>query len=417
MVYLTHEEILKYAIENGIINLQEISEKANIELMEKVDEIHTHKITKLNGVVDKRWQTYVVDKSKKYGRKMIKAQTKEKVYLKLAEYYEIIDSQDGVSMRGVYKKWIPYKRSITNSENTIYRHFNHWRRYCEKCEIIVKPMKRLTILELEEWANGLVKNHNMTRKEWQNVKVIIGGIWDYAYRNGNIKTNTWRDVRITVKFRQVNKRPAEAEVFIGDDLCKLILKCKELYDTTENQAYLAIMFNIYCGLRVGELVALKVKDINFENAHLSIEREEVHLRTRHDDNTVTYEWIIEEHTKTYTNRYIPIIPKAMEIVNSIVSKHGQYSSTDRYLFTRNGEHLNTSTVSRALTHACKQAGISHKSTHKIRKTFASKLNANGVPIDEIRTLLGHSDAQTTLEYIYNPLPKEKTLEMIKDAFK
>ena len=58
----------------------------------------------------------------------------------------------------------------------------------------------------------------------------------------------------------------------------------------------------------------------------------------------------------------------------------------------------------------------YKSTHKIRKTFASKLNANGVPIDEIRTLLGHSDAQTTLSYIYNPLPKETTLEMIKDAF-
>ena len=55
-------------------------------------------------------------------------------------------------------------------------------------------MKRLTILELEEWANVLVKNNNMTRKEWQNVKVIIGGIWDFAYRNGNIKINTWRDV-------------------------------------------------------------------------------------------------------------------------------------------------------------------------------------------------------------------------------
>ncbi|MSS11491.1 site-specific integrase [Clostridium sp. WB02_MRS01] len=31
----------------------------------------------------------------------------------------------------------------------------------------------------------------------------------------------------------------------------------------------------------------------------------------------------------------------------------------------------------------------------MRKTFASRLNANGVPIDEIRTLLGHADAQTT----------------------
>lgn len=249
---MTQEEILKYAIENGVINLQEISKKANIELMEKVDEIHKHKITKPNGVVDKRWQTYVVDKDIKTGCKMIKARTKEKVYFKLAEYYGIIDNQDGVTMRGVYKKWIPYKRSITNSENTIYRHFDHWRRYCEKYEIIAKPMKRLTILELEEWANGLVKNNNMTRKEWQNIKVIIGGIWDYAYRNGNIKTNTWRDVKITVKFRQVNKRPAEAEVLIGDDLQKLILKCKALYETTEN-----CLLEIWCGYVLLKMIGIR----------------------------------------------------------------------------------------------------------------------------------------------------------------
>lgn len=42
MVCLTQEEVLKYAIENGVINLQEISEKANIELMEKVDKIHKY---------------------------------------------------------------------------------------------------------------------------------------------------------------------------------------------------------------------------------------------------------------------------------------------------------------------------------------------------------------------------------------
>lgn len=70
----------------------------------------------------------------------------------------------------------------------------------------------------------------------------------------------------------------------------------------------------------------------------------------------------------------------------------------------------------ALSHACKQAGIHQKSTHKIRKTFASKLDADGVPTDEIRTLLGHTDAQTTLGYIFNPLPKDETLNMIQKSF-
>ncbi|WP_185967692.1 hypothetical protein [Clostridium sp. HBUAS56010] len=52
---MTQEEILKYAFKNWVINLQEISQKANIELMEKVDEVHKYKITKLNGKNDQRW--------------------------------------------------------------------------------------------------------------------------------------------------------------------------------------------------------------------------------------------------------------------------------------------------------------------------------------------------------------------------
>lgn len=53
----------------------------------------------------------------------------------------------------------------------------------------------------------------------------------------------------------------------------------------------------------------------------------------------------------------------------------------------------------------KKAGISNKSTHKRSKTFDNKLDASGVSTDEIRVLLGYTDAQTTLGYIYNPLPK------------
>ncbi|WP_442913512.1 tyrosine-type recombinase/integrase [Lacrimispora sp.] len=60
--------------------------------------------------------------------------------------------------------------------------------------------------------------------------------------------------------------------------------------------------------------------------------------------------------------------------------------------------------------ACVKANITQKSTHKIRKTFASKLDANGVQTDEIRILLGHTDTQMTLGYIYNPLPRMKLLK-------
>ena len=43
-----------------------------------------------------------------------------------------------------------------------------------------------------------------------------------------------------------------------------------------------------------------------------------------------------------------------------------------------------------------------KRSHCIRRTVASRINANGWALDEIRRWLGHTMTSTTLTYIYNP---------------
>ena len=51
----------------------------------------------------------------------------------------------------------------------------------------------------------------------------------------------------------------------------------------------------------------------------------------------------------------------------------------------------------------------------MRKTYASNLNAAGMPIDYIRESLGHSNLSTTYGYIYNPLTEEETYDILKKA--
>lgn len=417
---MTQEEIIKYALENGMLDLDEISSKANVVLVKKVDEIHRYKITKLNSKNDQRWQTYVLDSSKKHGRRLLKAAEKIELYNKIAGHYGIIDIADNrryKTMENMFKQWIPYKRSITNVENTIQRHINHWKKYFESDDIIKIPMVNIDVLQLESWANGLIKKHTLTRKEWQNLKTILNGIWNYAFRTGVIRTNLWESVKITVRFKQVNKKTPNEEVFIGDELDKVIAKCNEYYEMTKNEVYLAIIFNFYCGLRVGEFIGLKFKDVNFEENYISVEREVVQRVILDDDGNKKYRWIIEDHTKTYTHRFVPLIPKAKDILLKIISIRNGTFDNEEFLFQKNGSYLNKEQVNQSLWRVCEAAGVERKSSHKIRKTFASKLNANGVPIDEIRSLLGHTNTMTTLGYIYNPLPKEETLKMIKDAFK
>ena len=86
-----------------------------------------------------------------------------------------------------------------------------------------------------------------------------------------------------------------------------------------------------------------------------------------------------------------------------------------YLFERNGERLTARQVAYVLEKYAERQGVGTKSTHKIRKTYASMLNAYGVPIDAIREQLGHSELSTTLSYIYNPLTEDATYSMIANA--
>ena len=61
-----------------------------------------------------------------------------------------------------------------------------------------------------------------------------------------------------------------------------------------------------------------------------------------------------------------------------------------------GEGLRARQIEHVLDKYSERTGTIKKSSHKIRKTYASNLNAAGVPLDEIRSQLGHTNLNTTM---------------------
>ena len=82
---------------------------------------------------------------------------------------------------------------------------------------------------------------------------------------------------------------------------------------------------------------------------------------------------------------------------------------------RDGERLTSRQVAYVLPKYAERQGVATKSTHKMRKTFASNLSQKGIPLDSIRELLGHNNLNTTLGYIYNPLTEAETFNLIVNA--
>ncbi len=88
-----------------------------------------------------------------------------------------------------------------------------------------------------------------------------------------------------------------------------------------------------------------------------------------------------------------------------------------FIFERNGGRLTARAVTYWLSKYCRDAGITYKSPHCTRRTTASRLCTEGMPLDKIRDILGQVDESTTLSYIYNPNTEQENLDIMNKALK
>lgn len=389
--------LLKEVIDYGIIDADSVLDMLMSNKREQISRIHPYAITPPTSE-DGRWQTTYKEANGK--RRSIKAPSKEALLDKLIPFYFSNPHADKMTFHALYEEWLEYKQTVTNSPNTIKRHEQHYRKYFESSVLHEKKLKQLDELLLEKECNRIVKGYNLSRKEWGNVKTILNGMFAYAVRKKYLTENPMENVKILVKFKQIVKKTGKTETYNSDELKSLNQYLDRMYAETLDTSFLAVKLNFLLGLRVGELVALKWEDYSDMN-HLHIVREEVR-----NQNTNTYE--VVEHTKTNSDRFVVLVPKAINILQKV-------KRSSDYIFTRNGERLTSRQVAYVLEKYAERQGVAIKSTHKMRKTYASNLNASGVPLDCIRELLGHSNLNTTLGYIYNPLTEKETYNLIAKA--
>ena len=390
---------LQEALDCGILDMDTLQRQLEMKQRELMIKKHPYAITLLSCG---RWQTYYVDPANGK-RKELKASTRERLEEKLYQKYKEAKNLENLTMDQLYEKWLDYKTAVTESPNTIRRHKQHYRKYFTGSELFKAQVPKVGKIELQSFCNRLVKDYNMSSKEWTNVKTILKGMFEYAVDKELIDKNPMEKVRITVKFRQIQRKTGKTETFNTQERKELDAYLDKMYQETGDLTFLAVKLNFYLGLRVGELVTLKAED-RVDLKHLHIQREEV----RDQENNRTY---VVEHTKGNKDRFVPLVPKAIVLLNKIMEKNVGKG----FLFTRNGERITARQIAYVLEKYAERTGHTMKSSHKIRKTVASNLNAEAVPLDEIRELLGHSDLQTTLAYIYNPLTEEETYERIKKA--
>ena len=105
-------------------------------------------------------------------------------------------------------------------------------------------------------------------------------------------------------------------------------------------------------------------------------------------------WIFIKRQKTDVSSRIPLLPPALEIINSF-EQHPQCKSKDPVLPVLSNQKMNS--YLKEIADAC---GINKKLTYHIaRHTFATTITlSNGVPIETVSKMLGHRNIKTTQHY-------------------
>jgi site-specific recombinase XerD len=143
-----------------------------------------------------------------------------------------------------------------------------------------------------------------------------------------------------------------------------------------NLKHLIIMSLLYSsGLRVGELINLKVADINFD-------RKQIHIR----------------RAKGKKDRYVGL---SNYLVPSLLQYIENYQP-DTYLINGQGSlQYTASSIRKLIKRAAMQAGINKRvNPHMLRHSYATHMLENGVDIRHIQELLGHRKPETTMIYTH-----------------
>lgn len=422
-VSMSDAELLKFAIENGMIDTALVRER--IEMHKRKEILDKHPYTIWQGK-DEKWRTYIPDENK--GRKLVKRNTQESIENYVIKYWN--DNSDEevqkrvakeISLKKIFPDWLNYKQLHTDSTSYTKKITADWKKfYASQPDFINMPLQKMTNLFLDEWAHGMIKKFDLTKKAYYNMTMILRQCLDYAVERGYIEENVFSGVKINTKmFRRVKKKSGESQVYTMDEEERLIKDMiRRFQDNPKNTAPLAVMLAFEIGVRIGELCALRFSDI--EGNYIHIQRQEVREFEKVDDFTMKFKcYKVVEYTKsedgfrdiylTETARKIIELARHMNMVN------GEYSE-EGYIFVRKHKNINHYSIQAMILRGCNRVNMDVKTSHKIRKTYISTLIDSGLNIDAVRRFAGHSDERTTYgNYCYNRLTDRQTEEVVEGA--
>jgi site-specific recombinase XerD len=153
---------------------------------------------------------------------------------------------------------------------------------------------------------------------------------------------------------------------------------RKIFENIKNPKHSFMITLMYsAGLRVSELLNLRVCDLNLNEGHGYVRKGKGG----------------KDRLFILSKRLIPVLKRIIDIE--------RLKEEDLIFKSNRNKKYSPRTIQEIIKKACKKAGIKKKiHPHTLRHSFATHLIENGYSVSDVQTLLGHKSPETTMIYLH-----------------
>lgn len=244
--------------------------------------------------------------------------------------------------------------------------------------------KSITHQQIRSWLSSLINNDINTRSVNRKISTLKA-YFAFLLKGETITINPMQKI-ISPKMSK------KVTAYVEEESLNSMLDEEELkHGYSENRNYLIMEILYETGIRLSELINIKVQDIDIHNLAVKV------LGKRNKERIIPISITLKEKIKQYLEY------KEKEIVT--------INEKENYLFlTKKGKKIYPKFVYRIVFYYLSKITTNKKkSPHVLRHTFATHMLNHGADLNAIKEILGHSSLNATQVYSHSSLSKLKTI--------
>lgn len=254
------------------------------------------------------------------------------------------------------------------------------------------PLAEITTQVIRHWRANAMAEGRLPRRTATKVVAIMHAIFQRAQEQYALTTNPAANVTPLSNGYDASR----FDFYSVEEVMALVRAAENTQDA-------AIFLTAACtGLRRGELLALRVRDVDFPNET---------IRVMQSVDPVAGIGT----TKSGNGRSVPMVPEVAQTLARILQRDDFTGADDLVFPNVEGRWLDGSALRRRYIAAQKRAGLRPLRFHDLRHTFGTHGRARAESDRELQEWLGHADARTTARYTHYR-PRKDAARRLASAF-